>query len=106
MANYNVNITPTTLNATISAQAIGTQGPIGPIGSTGPRGSTGATGPTGPQGTTGATGPDPTVDFARETTLLSISSVLTSMNTAVSSLSAIQQSLDYLGGLTWHSQLR
>ena len=106
MPSYNVNISPTVFGGSLSPQQVGTQGPIGPIGSTGPRGSTGSTGPTGPRGTTGATGPDPTVDFARETTLLSISSILTSMNTAVSSLTVIQQSLDYLGGLTWHSQLR
>lgn len=103
MPSYNVNITPSILGGSLSPQQVGTQGPIGPLGPTGPKGTTGST---GPRGSTGSTGPDPSVDFARESTLVSILSNLSSLNTSVSTLSAIQQSLTSIGGMTWHSELR
>lgn len=103
MANYNVNISPTLLGGSLSPQQVGTRGPVGPIGATGPKGNTGSTGPAGP---TGSTGPDPSVDFAREATLISILSNLTTLNTTVASLSAIQQSLTSIGGMTWYNELR
>jgi hypothetical protein len=106
MANYNVNISANALGASINPQGVGTKGPIGLKGDTGPVGSTGSTGPRGLTGSTGATGPDPSVDFARETTLISILASITSLNNSVASLSTIQQSLDYIGNTGWKSEFR
>ena len=85
MANYNVNISSVSLGAGLGNQGVGTRGPVGPQG---------------------ATGPDPSVDFARETTLISFTNTINSLNTTVQQLSAVQSNLDYIGGITWKSQLR
>jgi hypothetical protein len=100
MANYNVNISASSLGASIGNQSVGVKGPIGAKGDTGPAGPTGAVGPQGTTGATGATGPDPSVDFARETTLISVLSSINSLNASIASLSTIQQALDYIGNTT------
>ena len=103
MANYNVSISSSTLATTVSPQGVGTQGPVGAKGDTGPLGPTG---PTGPKGSTGSTGPDPSVDFARETTLISILGTINSLNASVTALSSIQQSLTFIGNTGWKSEFR
>jgi hypothetical protein len=101
MPNYNVSISSSTLATTVSPQGVGTQGPIGAKGDTGPVGATGAVGAKGSTGSTGATGPDPSVHFARETSLVTILASINSLNASVQSLSTIQQSLDYIGNTGW-----
>jgi len=58
----------------------------------------------GPVGATGSNA-DPTVDFAKESTLFSMFGAISQLNTAVNALST-QQSVISIGGLTWSSQVR
>ena len=63
--------------------------------------------PYGIIGPTGATGSnaDPTVDFAKESTLFNIYGAISSLNIAVNNLAG-QQVVTSIGGLTWSSKYR
>jgi hypothetical protein len=58
----------------------------------------------GPVGATGSNA-DPTVDFAKESTLFSMYGAISSLNLAINGLIA-QQAVTSIGGLTWSSKNR